>query len=449
MSDLENLLKKLNSPQIGNEQYLVQFLGLTENFNQIPVIEHVQCHTQTDKIKILMIFGIDKNPSQSEFILPILQSILKSINSLPILISIIPFANQCSENLKFPPDKKFFYSKTHPSSQYIWRWISMRDPDLIIEFKNNQLNQIKFESDLELKLDSFQFKHLYFQNSIEGSLAKEIPKDKLFFSKQIPTIEINGEFEKIQFDLCNLINRLYENYFNKISLEKPLTQKLKRSPVKISQTLSLAYGNNLYPCIYTNGVSISGQIRLASLNNLNQTPLNDIINQAPSFTKKYLSTEFTSQISAPEIAGVLWADELAEHTGDNIYKNLILKAANVFQKRDENLPPFPLTKTFIVEDFFFSSTILGRAFKISKNLEYIEMLVSFLLKANLQQKNGLFWHSKNAHFYWGRGNGFAAIGLAEALTFIPKNHNSYPQLMKMFQKLMKGMLEVQDFETFS
>ena len=77
MSDLENLLKKLNSPQIGNEQYLVQFLGLTENFNQIPVIEHVQCHTQTDKIKILMIFGIDKNPSQSEFILPILQSILK------------------------------------------------------------------------------------------------------------------------------------------------------------------------------------------------------------------------------------------------------------------------------------------------------------------------------------------------------------------------------------
>ena len=143
---------------------------------------------------------------------------------------------------------------------------------------------------------------------------------------------------------------------------------------------------------------------------------------------------------------MLWADELAEHTGDNTYQNLILKAANAFKKREKHLPPYPLTETFIVEDFFFSSTILGRAFKISKNLEYIEILTSFLLKANLQQKNGLFWHSRNAHFFWGRGNGFAAIGLAEALTFIPKNHTSYPQLMKMFQKLIHGMIEVQDFE---
>ena len=446
MSDLKNLLKELNSHKIGKKQYLIQFLGLTENFNQIPVLEHLQWHDQTDKIKILIIFGIDENPSQNEFILPILQSTLKSIDSLPILISIIPFANLSSEYIKFPPDNNFFYSDTHPSSQYIWRWISMRDPDLIIEFKNNEQNQIKFEKYLELKLDSFQFKYFQFENPIEGSLAKEIPKDKLFFSKQIPTIEINGNFEKIQSNICNLINQLYKNHLNKIPLKKSIVQKLKRSPMEISQILSSAYGKNLYPCIYTNGVSISGQIRLASLKDLNQTSLNDIIKQAPSFSTKYLSTKFSSQISAPEIAGVLWADELAEHTGDNTYQNLILKAANAFKKREKHLPPYPLTETFIVEDFFFSSTILGRAFKISKNLEYIEILTSFLLKANLQQKNGLFWHSRNAHFFWGRGNGFAAIGLAEALTFIPKNHTSYPQLMKMFQKLIHGMIEVQDFE---
>ena len=92
----------------------------------------------------------------------------------------------------------------------------------------------------------------------------------------------------------------------------------------------------MYPCIYTNGVAVSGQIRLASLESLNETPLNEIINQAQSFTEKYLATAFTSKISAPEIAGVLWADELAEHTGDIIYLDLIKKAADVFQKRDEH-----------------------------------------------------------------------------------------------------------------
>ena len=53
------------------------------------MIEHISWHAKTDKIKILIIFGIDDAPSQSEFILPILQSTLKTIESLPILISII------------------------------------------------------------------------------------------------------------------------------------------------------------------------------------------------------------------------------------------------------------------------------------------------------------------------------------------------------------------------
>jgi len=443
---LKNILKELNPPTTGQQSYIVQFLGLTKNYEQIPVIENVKWSTPTDKIKILIIFGTDEKPSQSKFILPILQATLKAIDSLPIQISLIPFANISGESLKFPPDNNFFYSDTHPSSQYIWRWISMRDPDLIIEFKNNQLNQIKFESNLELKLNSFKFKHLQVKNPVPGSLVNELPKDKLFFLKQIPTIEINGEVEKINPEINYFLPQLTKKDFKKISNQNALVHKLKRSPIEISKTLSLHYGKDLYPCIYTNGVAVSGQIRLASLENLNENTLNTIINQAPSFTEKYLSTKFTSQISAPEIAGVLWADELSEYTGDHRYQDLILKAANMFHKRTENLPPFPLTKTFIVEDFFFSATILGRAFKISKNLEYIEILVSFLLNANLQQKSGLFWHSRNAHFYWGRGNGFAAIGLAEALTFIPKNHSSYPQLINMFQKLMKGMLKAQDFE---
>ena len=54
---------------------------------------------------------------------------------------------------------------------------------------------------MELKLNSFKFKHLQLKNPVPGSLANELPKDKLFFLKQIPTIEINGEAEKIQSEI--------------------------------------------------------------------------------------------------------------------------------------------------------------------------------------------------------------------------------------------------------
>ena len=98
MPYLKNLLKELNPPSLVQKQYVVQFLGLTNNFKEIPVIENIRWHPKTDKIKILIIFGIDEAPSQNEFILPILQSTLKTIESLPILISIIPFANLSGEH---------------------------------------------------------------------------------------------------------------------------------------------------------------------------------------------------------------------------------------------------------------------------------------------------------------------------------------------------------------
>ena len=228
MFSLKNILKELNPPTTGQQSYIVQFLGLTKNYEQIPVIENVKWSTPTDKIKILIIFGTDEKPSQSKFILPILQATLKAIDSLPIQISLVPFANISGESLKFPPDNNFFYSDTHPSSQYIWRWISMRDPDLIIEFKNNQLNQIKFESNLELKLNSFKFKHLQVKNPVPGSLVNELPKDKLFFLKQIPTIEINGEVEKINPEINYFLPKLNKNNFKIISNQNDLVHKLTR-----------------------------------------------------------------------------------------------------------------------------------------------------------------------------------------------------------------------------
>ncbi len=47
-------------------------------------------------------------------------------------------------------------------------------------------------------------------------------------------------------------------------------------------------------------------------------------------------------------------------------------------------------------------------------------MVSYLDK--LQQPNGLFYHAPDVPFFWGRGDGWVAAGMAEMLRDLPQDH---------------------------
>lgn len=61
----------------------------------------------------------------------------------------------------------------------------------------------------------------------------------------------------------------------------------------------------------------------------------------------------------------------------------------------------------------------------------------------LQHPNGLFHHGKNAPFFWGRGNGWAAAGLAELLSELPKSNIHYSSILNGYKKMMNALLHYQ------
>jgi rhamnogalacturonyl hydrolase YesR len=71
-----------------------------------------------------------------------------------------------------------------------------------------------------------------------------------------------------------------------------------------------------------------------------------------------------------------------------------------------------------VEDFFFAGTLLGRAFHATGEDRYRERLRDVLLRTETRQPNGLYWHCGQSPWFWGRGNAFAALGFAEALSHV-------------------------------
>ena len=112
---------------------------------------------------------------------------------------------------------------------------------------------------------------------------------------------------------------------------------------------------------------------------------------------------------------MLWGDELSDITGNKRYSDLIINVANLYEYQGSGIPPKPSDADYRTEDMFMNAAMLGRAYYISGNSYYMEMLIEFLLQSDVQQNSGLFWHSRTTPYYWGRGNGFATMGFAEAL----------------------------------
>src|SRR5262249_39987433 len=69
-------------------------------------------------------------------------------------------------------------------------------------------------------------------------------------------------------------------------------------------------------------------------------------------------------------------------------------------------------------------------------------MVSYLDK--LQQPNGLFLHAPDAPFYWGRGDGWVAAGMAEMLRSLPANHPNRARIMEGYRQMMKSRPQYQD-----
>jgi unsaturated rhamnogalacturonyl hydrolase len=75
---------------------------------------------------------------------------------------------------------------------------------------------------------------------------------------------------------------------------------------------------------------------------------------------------------------------------------------------------------------------LGRAAKVVES--YLD---------RLQQSNGLFYHGEDAPFFWGRGNGWVAAGLAELLSELPDSSPYYVSILEGYKKMMDVLLEYQ------
>lgn len=91
-----------------------------------------------------------------------------------------------------------------------------------------------------------------------------------------------------------------------------------------------------------------------------------------------------------------------------------------------------------IDDMFMITTIQSQAYRVTGDRKYIDRaaneMVMYLEK--IQCPNGLFYHSPDAPFFWARGNGWMAAGMAELLLALPEDNSNRPVIMEAYKKMM-------------
>ena len=427
--------------------------GVTRSLAPIPaLLDRNAYSTETSRTRILLIGGLSGGNADVDMALHALELFAGGGDalSLRIALSAVPCANPDGLRLKaapgngsggnpsgvYPPDGKFYYDPEDPEKRYLWRWVCFQAPDLVLELASGDSVKWEYNQAGQTLAPGLAARSISGEQGLVAALGTGHP-DGL---GTIPALRLTASDEQLPRELSRLFSMLRQlDVLSKSNARKALDTRRGRSKTEIAKVLASAYGHTFDPVQYTQGVPISGRLRLHQLEPTGENPAPSITNLLKSFT----SGDLPQDLGPAALASLVWAEELTDATGDARYTNLIIAAAERFQPTGTGSAPKPCDPDFRTEDMFMTAAVLGRAFKLTGDAKYAEILANLMLDGKIQQSHGLFWHCRMAAYYWGRGNGFAAMGLAESLTFLPEDHAHRPAVMAMYGRLMESLRRLQ------
>lgn len=146
--------------------------------------------------------------------------------------------------------------------------------------------------------------------------------------------------------------------------------------------------------------------------------------------------------------------ELYRITKDKRYMNLGLSYADTQWEVPENAKPeekawaekgYTWQTRLWIDDMYMITIVQTQAYKVTKDRKYIDRAAKEMVMYldELQRPNGLFYHAPDVPFYWGRGNGWMAAGMAELLRALPKDNKDRPRILEGYRTMMRSLKNYQ------
>ena len=432
--------------------------GVTRSDTQIPALLHPDAYVpETDRTRVLLLSGLTGGSQGVENGFRVLESYAGGGESLErdVALSAIPCANPdglAQGTLPnngaggnpaegYPPEDDYYYDPNDPEARYLWRWISFHAPDVVLEVREAYSVRWEYAGPIERIANALDAYPMMADASLAGALSEGKPSNLA----PIPTLVLTCPTDAVDNEVSKLWRILaQESVLPSSPARRELDRRRDRTPIVAARALAKAYGHILNPVIYTQGVALSGRLRLFELDPDGESPVADIERMVRGYAVSSITDVFGENSGGANLAGLVYADELAEATGNASYNDLLIRAAEERYRpvNAQGIPP-AADHDYRVEDMFFNGAVLGRAQAVTGDTSYMDIQTRFLLDAVVQQDNGLFWHCDDAAWFWGRGNGFAALAYAETLTYLADEHADRDALVAQHRRHLTALLDYQ------
>jgi len=208
-----------------------------------------------------------------------------------------------------------------------------------------------------------------------------------------------------------------------------MAARVQRTPLDIAQLLAKRYPET--PSIsYIPSVSWVNTLRLGIISGDASLRQKVLAQTAPwtSGGKKM----FSERIQLTAVAGAMVFADLSKIDGGGAADTLAAEAAALAAAiKPDGIAQYGQGWT---DDMFMASSILSRTGNVDAAAK---LLTSYA--ARLQRPDGLFNHAVDGPAAWGRGNGFAALGLTEALTAMSERHPSRAAMIEIYRRHMAAV----------
>jgi unsaturated rhamnogalacturonyl hydrolase len=379
-----------------------------------------------------------------------------------VALGIVPIANpdgladglgdQNSEGdqpgVGYPPGGTAYGDARRAEAIYLWRWIGMLAPDLVVVVRpGNALVWRASEAMLDVEPGLTKAVRAQTGHSSMGladALAGGSPGDVA----AVPALEVtapDGGFLKNLIDSLTGLKTLPRS-----AARVELLRRQARSPVEVATGLSQFYGHDLSSVAYIPALALVGRVRLGDLTD-DERHLQDVL----KIVKPYADgrSSLGDRPSGSTLSGHLIFGELARRTGlsnaeQSRFVELTQVAADLgFNKQGQPLNSMPFHSE-MSDAVFMGTPILVQAGRLTGETKYFEMAarhLKFMLNLNLRD-DGLHQHSPvdPAKTAWGRGNGFPALGVALSLSDLPEDSPHRPLFLKTVRNHLSAMLAHQD-----
>ena len=319
-----------------------------------------------------------------------------------------------AQQLEFPPAKGFFDHPEQPESRYLWRWTTYQAPDLVLQIRGGDV--------------------LTRSTPPAGSLAAALAG-----GSEVGTVPAVYGTARETDGPTLLRDALRDAGTRTSEIRSTLNARASREPLSIARLLAGKYPQN--PLVsYIPSVAWANTLRLADV-----TKDDALRQKVLAETRPWLSGErplFGDRIPLTAVAGTLIYADLARR-GEDSAQRLALQGADEAVK----VAPTGYAQRGAgwTDDMFMMASILGRTGTLPGRAADLDHLASMLISyaGRLQREDGVFVHFTEGRIPWGRGNGFAALGVAEALTSLPDAHPARPNLLEIYRRHMNGMKAMQ------